>query len=192
MKRIIIILSILLGSIILNARSDVYSLTIPKCADISVNSIYLMDAESSQAVLGKNIRLIERENNFPIVPYYNKKKTQLLTLIFHPGSVKDSFSEFKVKRTTTNNNETIYTLKNIDSFVTGKQIQIGITKKQLIDILGDKFESEVKDGILAIKYKINNFEKSEFLQKYNMPSYYGEYRFINDNLIEYSFGFEYP
>lgn len=164
---------------------------IPKSADISVSNIYLHNSKTSEEVLGKEI-VLNAEADLPYVHYYNKDKTQILTLIFHPGNIKNSFSELNVKKSNPEREKDIHTLKNIKYFVTGKNIKLGIKKNELIKILGEEFTSEVKNGVLMIRYKIDDFKNSEFLKAYNMPIYYGEYKFKNNKLIEFSFGFEYP
>ena len=45
---------------------------------------------------------------------------------------------------------------------------------------------------LIIKYLYGDYKNSEFLKFYNMPSYYGEYKFLNGKLIDFQFGFNYP
>src|SRR5437867_10054503 len=53
--------------------------SIPKRADISVSGIFLEDPASTEKVLGKEIPHEEQ------LAYWNKDRTQLLTLLFHGG-----------------------------------------------------------------------------------------------------------
>ena len=81
-------------------------------------------------------------------------------------------------------------MKNIDNFVTAKGIKLGLSKVEVIKILGGKFEIVEKEkGVKIIKYNIKGKEKFEVLKKYNVPEYFGEYIFKNDKLVEFSFGF---
>ena len=50
-----------------------------------------------------------------------------------------------------------------------------------------------KDNIVPdISVNDINYEKSRFLEKYNLPIYFAEYTFDQDKLSKIYFGFEYP
>jgi len=165
---------------------------LPIAADISVNGIYNGDPESSTRVLGKKITLIESRIEFPHVNVLNKDKTEVLVLIFHPGDIRNSFNEFRVRPVAPGFNEEAFHLEKVDSFKTGKNISLGLNKGKVVSILGYGFQEKVKGNMKILKYVIDNFESSSFLKYYNMPIYYGEYEFKNNKLMKFSFGFEYP
>ena len=173
---------------------------IPTCVDISVINIFLDNEESSRQILGDSISICELAqfdyDEYAIMPhisYYNKNKKQILTLIFHPGCNKNSFNEIVVRDSIKSSGETIYHLDTINSFITGKKIEIGLTKRNVLEILGSNFKTELMDrNVEIIEYRIGDFEKSDFLKEYNFPEYYGKYKFINNILVEFSFGFIYP
>ena len=72
-------------------------------------------------------------------------------------------------------------------------IKIGISKKELLAIKGDDFTNKQVGNQEVLSYKIDDFSSSSFLKKYNMPVYFAEYWFTNDDrLVKYKFGFEYP
>jgi len=161
---------------------------IPKCVDISVAKIIIDSVESSIKVLGNDIRLNEKDFT---TNYYNNDKTELLTLYFHPGNEKDSFSEFKVQ-SVNQVSDKIKVLKEIIHFSTGKQIRLGISKKQLTNIFGTNFTEKSRRDTITIEYHLNLSKYPKFQQYYYLPSYYGFYKFHSDKLIEYKFGFENP
>jgi hypothetical protein len=165
---------------------------IPKCADISINGIYLDDPQSTERILGPNIPPVEN----PLGPHFfynifNNKKSEMLSLIIHPGDIRHTISEFKVRKPLKVDKMTIH-LTKIDYFISGKGIRLGLKKKQVTDILGSSFIETKSGNITTLKYKLDDFSQSEFLQSYNMPIYYGEYKFEDDKLIEFAFGFQYP
>lgn len=167
-------------------------LDIPRSADISISGIYLADPESTARALGTNIPLVEEGDDFPTASYCNQDKTQILTLVFHYGGIRNSFNELRIKKADERVCSSVGYLKGINEFQTGKGIKLGITKNTLIKALGEGITTDEGKGLLTVKYRISGYEHSPFLKYYNMPLYYGEYRFLNGMLIEFSFGFEYP
>jgi len=162
----------------------------PQFIDISVNDIFLQDSRSTEKVLGGNIIVItEQDLPSASVRVSNKNRSEVLILTFHPGDIKNSCSEFTV--TAADTQEAI-TLSGAAHFITGKGIKLGISKSDVMRILGEAYALEAHENGLTIKYRLEGIESSAFLKRYNMPIYYGRYKFINDSLIEFSFGFEYP
>ena len=156
--------------------------------DKSINGIYLSDHKSTEKALGKG--LLERHNwmwelpgPFIRLDLFNSSKSEIISLIFHPGDVKNSFNEIRVYKSNGSRHEHYEVLKKTTAFVTGKGIKLGIFKNKLIEILGKDFKENIKDNIVILTY-------NPVPDKY--PLYYGEYIFENERLIEYSFGYEYP
>ena len=67
-------------------------------------------------------------------------------------------------------------------------IKLGISKKDLIKIKGNNFVETNH----VLRYEISDYEKSHFLEKYNLPIYFAEYTFDQDKLSKIYSGFEYP
>ena len=157
--------------------------------DTTIGEISLINSINVDKYLGENIM-----NRFVDEPFYNcsvfsTDKKQSLTVYFHPGGVRKEFSEFKVDYVENISRSTIVT--NDKEFITESKIKLGITIGDLKAIKGEP-DSISKNNTIRFHYKIDDFEKSEFLKKYNYPSYYADYEFENGYLIEFRFGFEYP
>jgi len=165
---------------------------IPRQADISVSGIFLSDPESTRKILGTPPVPAESGDDFPVVQVCNSKVTEVLSLVFHHGDIRDSFNEFRVRNISKLPADCITLPKEIDHFVTGKGIYLGMSKKDLIKILGPDFTEKKEGNRLTVHYKIDDFERSSFLKKYNLPTYYGSYDFERDKLVNFAFGFEYP
>jgi hypothetical protein len=75
------------------AASD--SIVVPQEADISVNGLFLEDSVSIETILGKELKLIE--NDYGFSSFYVTNKNQILTLVFHPGSMLNQVSELEVR-----------------------------------------------------------------------------------------------
>ncbi|KUG23983.1 hypothetical protein ASZ90_006216 [hydrocarbon metagenome] len=165
---------------------------IPRQADVSISGILLNNPESTRKILVNHPRPTEKSNDFPIIQICNSNNTEILTLVFHYGDVTDSFNEFRIQNISKVPKDCITPPDGIARFVTGKGIQLGISKDDLIKILGHSFIETKQDGMLTIKYKIDNFDQSNFLKKYNLPVYFGHYHFLKGKLAKFEFGFEYP
>ncbi len=100
-------------------------------------------------------------------------------------------------RPSVNTKSPVNRLKEVKQFTTGKGIHLGISKPQLVSILGKPTQKHSKNDIESFEYRIGveSYEKlnqSKFLEYYNMPTYYGNYKFKGDRLIAFQFGFLYP
>jgi len=182
-KKVFVVTLVVLVSFLLLADTS-------KAFENSVAGIFLDDAKSMKRIFpdGK-LKLIEKNGYH--VNIENKKQTEVFSAFFCEGDATLCFSIFVVKEKLNNFKEPIFTqLKNIDNFVTAKGIKLGLSKVEVIKILGGKFEIVEKEkGVKIIKYNIKGKEKFEVLKKYNVPEYFGEYIFKNDKLVEFSFGF---
>jgi hypothetical protein len=157
--------------------------------DTSVFKIHLLDSKSSIRVIGEKYALIEDDVELPHVDFNSSNNQQVLTLYFHYGGVKNEFAEFQVAENTEHlKNKTL----NISEFKTGNKIELGISKTQLIKILGNCFETRKSNDKEILKYKIDDFKNSDFLKSYNYPIYYADYEFAKNRLIRFRFGFQYP
>jgi hypothetical protein len=166
--------------------------TLPNEADVSLSGIYLLDSASAIKVLGPNIVLSEMNSRVPGYPeaqYLNRDQTELLTLIFHPGDEKHCFAEIVVQKMRWKKSERMKVLP-MDSFVSGKGVRIGMSKKELFQILPETFATGDEKGESIVEYLIN--PASSFLDNYNMPQYKGEYYFLKGKLTDFRFGFTYP
>jgi hypothetical protein len=172
-----------------NLHTQPSNKTLPKCADISVIGIFFGDEISPKKILGDSIHLDFPAGDFPQVNFYNKTSSEHLTLFYHYGSIDFTFSEIRVQKTTKPLIK-VPTL-NIAHFVTGKNIHIGMIKKELITILGKKYNIEQLGDTVKVSYVIDN-ATSPFLEYYNIHMYYGDYKFKNNVLVEFKYGFPYP
>ena len=158
--------------------------------DTSVFDIILDDRKSSIKQVGEKFNPIEDNVDMPHENFCSKDKKQTLTLFFHYGGAKNEFSEFQVKKYSTSDSATTLAA---NTFVTNSRIALGISKEKVVSIFGNCFKTiKNEKAIEIIRYHIDDYGNSCFLKRYNYPSYYAEYEFLNDKLIRFRFGFEYP
>ncbi|MBW7871335.1 MAG: hypothetical protein H3C39_09760 [Flavobacteriia bacterium] len=155
--------------------------------DIMINELQLGNPESIIKNIGDLKDKIKEEESLPYVKVSNKDNSQILELILFPGSGYNDVYQFKVSYNT--DKERVPSKLNDLEFITESNIKLGITKAILISIKGKGF---IEDGNI-IKYEITESDNPIFLQKYNLPVYYAEYIFDDNNLLtRFDFGFIYP
>ncbi|MEO6903376.1 MAG: hypothetical protein ABI315_09495 [Bacteroidia bacterium] len=162
--------------------------------DISINKqLFLQNPESVEKVFIDIMPLLNKEAEFPDLYMFNNNKKEYLRMVLFPGSSKNSISQFEVGYYSDLPANTKTTSSKLDSFYTESQIKLGIAKEHLIMEKGKNFKEEnAKDNQSIIRYTLSDFNKSDFLKRYNMPVYFAEYWFKSNKLIKYRFGFEYP
>ena len=154
--------------------------------DISVNDIKLSD--TTAVVLGYSdlkYNVIEGKKALPYVIFTNENKTEILKLYLFYGAKRNEFYQAEIRPY---DKKTISNPTKYKNFSTESGIKLGISKKDLIKIKGNNFV-EINH---ILRYEISDYEKSYFLEKYNMPIYFAEYTFDQDKLSKIYFGFEYP
>lgn len=159
---------------------------LPRCVDTSVAGIAIKDPASAEAVVGREIALVEDDLLYAL--YTNNARSEQLRLIFHPGDIRHSFSEFEVKGVRSPGRGA-KVLSTVSSFRTAKGIHLGMSKREVMAVLG---KPKGNSRAATLEYRLDDIASTPFLQRYNMPIYYGRYRFKGNRLVEYAFGFEYP
>lgn len=157
--------------------------------DTSLSGIILRNSESATKIVGSE-NSIDKLDQYR---FYSKLKSETLTLTQHPGDGKNQISIIKVEKSGKPNGE--FKELNFDTFTTAKGIRLGLTKKQIIEKLGDCYApiDSTKDYI-ELYYIIEQPKdsKSKILENNNMPIYFASYKLRNNRLEKFEFGFEYP
>lgn len=160
--------------------------------DISINKeVFLHNPISVENVF--NIYLsMNQDDDFPYVYMINRKKEQYLKMVFFPGDVKNSISQFEVGYVSNIKNDTLNHIALMDTFFTESGIFLGLSEEDVLRIKGNRCEKIQSNDTLVMKYIIDNYDTSDFLKKYNMPVYFAEYWIVKNKVIRFKFGFEYP
>ena len=181
---LIIKLLIILVSLLDCAKNETYKENI--VSDISVNDIKLSD--TTAVVLGYSdlkYNIIEDKEVLPYAIFTNENKTEILKLYLFYGAKRNEFYQVEISPY---DKKTISNPTKYKNFSTESGIKLGISKKDLIKIKGNNFVETNH----VLRYEISDYEKSHFLEKYNLPIYFAEYTFDQDKLSKIYFGFEYP
>ncbi len=113
---------------------------LPRQADESVAGIFLDDADSVRKVLG-DVPFPGDHPSRASAPdlslrVCNAARTELLILVFHPGGVRHENSQFEVRRLSQPPKGCVLAPAGIRTFVTGKGIRLGMTRKEVVGISG--------------------------------------------------------
>lgn len=179
----------------------------PFSPDTTVGPFKLFDAEGSKRHLGDSImEHLETGPDHashakqPHIRVVSQERDELLTLIFHPGGVKNEFSEFKVERY---RKDSFPIFKRIDvkEFKTGSGIELGMMDHQLTTIKGRPDTITQNGDTSVFHYRFDRDcaqgreickKQKDFLDSYNMPAYRATYHFVDGELIRLRFGFPMP
>jgi hypothetical protein len=130
----------------------------------------------------------------PIVIFSNKDKTQYLLAYQYEGSIKNAFDCFEIGYFKNDKKLSQNYSYNVDDkiFETESKLSLGISLDKLIEIKGDGNITKKDKDKLIVNYRIDNYDKSVFLKRYNMPGYFIEFT-LKDNIVtKILFGFDYP
>ncbi|MEI3800488.1 hypothetical protein SAMN05660461_6406 [Chitinophaga ginsengisegetis] len=186
MKNILIIAVLVLSIQYSNAQQRVRFVP-----DTAVNSIHLNDYSTTEKVLGKNIwnKQFEQAKSLPRIELVNKSKTQALRLFFHYGGSKNAVDEFEIlciDSTYKMPKQTV--LISDELFVTSRKIRLGITREEIVKILGDNYKTATAGDTEGLAYVLD--QKSGFVKRYNQYRYYIKCTLNKGVLVKYAFGFE--
>jgi hypothetical protein len=160
-------------------------------ADTVLHGIKLGDSRSTERVLGRDRRGApdNPDSDFPWYAFASSDGRQTMRLRRHAGDVVDSYMEVEVRRGRDAKALPLAT----SSFVTGKGVRLGMTRKQVTALFGPCFTAVRKGKTERLRYEIaedSDKPKSPVLKAANMPQYYAEYEFENGVLVRFAFGHE--
>lgn len=165
---------------------------VPRGVDLSLSGVQLVDAQSAKSPLGAPPRLDDPDSDRPKAYLCNKDNTERLALMYYEGDTAFVISEFRVEQVATRYVDCSQPSIPIDRFVSGKGIALGMSRQQVVRILGKAHNENPQLDEIVISYRIDNKNESGFLQHHNAPAYFGQYHFREEKLVSFSFGFEFP
>lgn len=129
----------------------------------------------------------------PVVLFKNSTNTEYLLAFQYEGNTRYSFSYFEIGLIRDENgiSEYISHMTNHDSFRTESGIGIGFPLDEVLGTKGRNFNLIVGQDTV-IEYKIANYNRSSFLQRYKMPDYTLKAVIENNTVKKISLGFGYP
>ncbi len=162
-----------------------------KGPDLEIAGVKLTDSDSAVAVVGASPKLVESEDDLPHARFVSTNGSQELVLFAHYGAVEDEYAEAEVRYA----GPEALALKDlpIESFKTGRGVELGMSVAQVQALFGTCFKSRQKTGQeLFFEYEVANADRDRELMAFGYPIYYAEYEFKKDKLVRFRFGFAYP
>lgn len=135
---------------------------------------------------------INKKNGYEVFYFSNVDTSEFLKLVFIPGGTKNAFSRFIISEVETRPVDRRLNLTQCPIFSTESHIRLGITLNELEKVKGVGYLKTKKDSFEIYTYSITYDIKSAFYRRYKMPIYSAVYRFRNNRLVEFEFGFETP
>lgn len=159
--------------------------------DTSVNNILSLENPTTSKIFFPTVDklpVIEKMRESPIVILSNRTNSEYLILYKFESSTLNSFGKFELLDSLKSDlvKATITTYEN---FATESGLKLGLTLNEVVSKKGPGF---LKEGDFKIVYRISDFNKSDFLRRYNMPGYTMECIFKNGILCQLIYGFENP
>ena len=163
--------------------------------DTAVNGISIDDSKSAVKILKHIPKAFEGDNDsLPNVILYNINKTERLILYQHPGGSTNEFFEFYleyINKDASKGHPDNSASTQFANFKTNMGIQLGTKTSVILGLFKNCIKINNQKHVLSIA--INDLDKSDFLMRYYMPSYYANYYFDkNKKVNKISFGFPYP
>jgi hypothetical protein len=140
------------------------------------------------------VDLVEKIRSSPVVVFSNTSKDEYLLTYQYEGNSKNSFSSFEIgymKNLESVNAKKIYQ-SNESSFKTESGLKLGLSLAEIVKIKGKGFKRKDTGDETILSYRIEDYNRSIFLKRYNMPGYFIELVLKKDKVIKILFGFEYP
>lgn len=165
---------------------------LPREVDLSVSEIRLNDLPSAKLPFGAQVQLDDPGSDRPKAFICNADRTEKLTLVYYEGDTSYIISELQVERVETRYVDCVQPPRQIDRFVSGKGVQLGMTRNEVTRIFGKDYNEHPQLDEVVLSYRLDNKNESGFLQYHSAPAYYGQYHFKQDKLVRFSFGLEFP
>lgn len=162
-----------------------------KKPDISIADVLLTDSDTAIKAVGAGAKLEESEDDLPHARFVSSNGAQELVLFAHYGAVDDEYAEAEVRVA----GPEAIALKDlpIESFKTGRGVELGMSIAQVQALFGTCFKSRQKtEQGLFFEYEIENADRDPDLKNFGYPVYYAEYEFTGGKLVRFRFGFAYP
>ena len=131
----------------------------------------------------------EPEFGLTVYRYTNASRSEVLELFCHPGCERYEFMEFRVQAGSEAKGAAVTSLT---SFQSGRGVHVGLTVRQLIQLLGEPHGEKSEAGVRTLFYRCSSSAVCPVLQRVGMPAYQARYSFRSGVLVAFESGYPYP
>jgi hypothetical protein len=133
-----------------------------------------------------------REN--PVIIFRNESDREYLLAYQYEGNTENAFSCFEIGYV---EDDEIISLEKSNQtqetyFQTESGLRLGLSLEEVTQIKGREYVKQKSGDYTVLRYKIDDFENSNFLKKFNFPEYFIEIKLRNNIVANLKFGFSYP
>lgn len=189
-KMRIFCIAVILASVSMPAQA-VVDPDLPRQADLMVLGIVLDHPESAKNAFGLKLEPEDPDAIHLRMALCNQDKHEKLVLSFYERDIAIIISELQVERVHTPHADCIVPPQYIAHFMSGKGVHLGMSRNEVVRILGNGYVKHPHPDEQVISYRIDN-KDSPVLQRHNVPAYYGQYHFKENRLVKFVMGFELP
>lgn len=172
---------------LLLSSSCVIQASLPRGAEETIGRITLNDVQSSAPLL-RTFLVETPANDLPRYRFVNRGRTEVMTLLQHPGARRFNISEVRVKSFRAADDSLPVFPDSPIVFRTGRGVRLGATKEDVMTRLGAPTEESEEE----LRYRLTAETARAWLKLHNYPEYRAVYVFRQDRLVEFEFGFPYP
>lgn len=155
--------------------------------DVSVQKLQLKNPVNVKKVFGADVMQNLLGYTKPKVSILSSDQKQRFTVYYNPKNDSLTFSQFEVKYNHTLDEVT--PISSFPKFETESGIELGISTEKLVEIKGEP-DKTFTDVTIQYTYSIDKSKSTKFLNYFKENQYTAVYTFLDNRLIEFSFGFE--
>jgi len=158
------------------------------------NKLFLSRSYNIKKFYPNEIITIDKIRETPVAVFTNNLETEYLIAYHYEGSPKNSFDCIEIgyiKNDIILSKINMYKTSEV-KFLTENQIQLNMSFNELVNLKGNNFTKKESKDSMILTYRDDNFDSSPFLKRYNMPSYFYEFTLIDEKVVKFKFGFDYP
>jgi hypothetical protein len=163
----------------------------PEFVETEVAGVLLGDRASGTRFTSTHGKGKVEDDGYIHHKYLSGSASEVLDLVFYPGSVKNTFDKAEVRGASPLDVQRLPRL-SLSGFVSRRGIELGRSRDEIVALLGRPQSVAEKDGRVILLYRCDSRKRCPILKRVNMPAYEARYVFQADKLVEFSLGFPYP
>ena len=140
------------------------------------------------------LSIVERLRESPVIIFRNKSDREYLLAYQFEGNTENAYSCFEIGYFEDDENINLEKSNQTQEtyFQTESGLRLGLSLEDVTQIKGQEYEKLQSGHYTVLRYKIDDYESSNFLKKYKFPVYFIEIKLKNNSVTNIKFGFSYP
>jgi hypothetical protein len=165
--------------------------------DTTINNKIILENYGSLSTFyttKRPLSIVERLRESPVIIFRNESDREYLLVYQYEGNTENAFSCFEIGYV---EDDEIISLEKSNQtqetyFQTESGLRLGLSLEDVTQIKGREYVKQKSGDFTVLRYKIDDYENSNFLKKFNFPEYFIEIKLRNNIVTNLKFGFSYP